>query len=334
VVEVQRSDLIALCQRVLLRAGATTVQSPILAEATVQAELLGHHAVGLSHLLDYVDGFRTHRIAATTTPTIQQLTSVVSAVDCRGGLAQHGFELALPGLCKAAAEHGVAVTGIRRCFTAGELDYYVRLLNRCGLIGLACANSPALMTVAGAHGPLLGSNPHAFGVPLPNRRRLAVDQASSAAAWVSLRDAAMREEPIPTNWAVDSDGAPTSSAAAALEGALLPFGGYKGGNLALLVEMLSTLAGGKFSTDAPPFNTGSASPSVGMVVVAVSTAKLDPGYLGRLDDQLDRWRAEHGAETDVWTAHHEATSASVPSDLYERMRALADMPDASRASSK
>ena len=319
-----RGGLTELCERALLGSGASPAQAAVLAAAPVEAELLGRRPVGVSHLLDYVDGFRSGRIAPRT-PSLEQRTAVISAVDCRGGLAQHGFEAALPGLCAGAAEHGVSVAALRHCFTAGELDYYVRRLNRHGLLGLACANSPALVTVAGARGPLLGSNPLAFGVPLPHGRRLAFDQASSATAWVAVRDAATSDEPIPATWAVDSSGAPTTSAAAALEGALLPFGGYKGGNIALLVEVLSTLSGGMFSTDAPPFTSGGASPSIGVTVVAVATEMLNPGYLRRLDAQLEHWRAEHGANPDVWTTHHEVASCSVPRDVYEQLQSLAQV---------
>jgi (2R)-3-sulfolactate dehydrogenase (NADP+) len=288
----------------------------------VEAELLGRRPVGVSHLVDYVDGFRSGRIAQGS-PSLEQRTAVISTVDCRGGIAQHGFDVALSGLSSGAAEHGLSVAALRHSFTAGELDYYVRRLNRRGLMGLACANSPALVTVAGARGPLLGSNPLAFGVPLPHGRRLAFDQASSATAWVAVRDAATRDETIPATLAVDGSGAPTTSAAAALEGALLPFGGYKGGNIALLVEVLATLGGGLFSVDAPPFDHGAASPSVGVVVVAVSTETLDPGYPGRLDAQLDRWKVEHGADPDVWTTHHEAVTCSISRDLYDRLCAFA-----------
>jgi (2R)-3-sulfolactate dehydrogenase (NADP+) len=323
-VDLRRDELTALCKRALIGSGATPAQAAVLAEATVEAELLGRRPVGVSHLLDYVDGFRSGRITPGT-PSLEQRTTVITAVDCRGGLAQHGFDLALPALCAGATEHGMSVAALRHCFTAGELDYFVRRLNRQGLLGLACANSPALVTVAGARGALLGSNPLAFGIPLPHGRRLAFDQASSATAWVAVRDAAMSDVPIPDSWAVDSSGVPTTSAAAALEGALVPFGGYKGGNIALLVEVLATLSGGTFSTDAPPFTSGASSPSIGVTVVAVATEMLNPGYLHRLDVQLDRWRAEQGADPDVWTTQHEAASCSLPRELYERLQSLASM---------
>lgn len=317
-VRLRRAELASLCEQALLDSGAAPGQASVLAEATVEAEMLGHQAVGVSHLLDYIDGYRHGRITAAT-PSIEQRSTVVASVDCRGGIAQYAFEVAFPGLCAGAAEHGLSVTAMRGCFTAGELDYYVRRLNRRGLLGLACANSPALVAAAGASGPLFGSNPIAFGLPLPGERRLAFDQASSATAWVAVRDAALRDEPIPSTWAVDSAGTPTTSAAAAMEGALLPFGGYKGGNIALLVEVLATLAGGLFSVAAPPFSRGSDSPAVGVVVVAVSTDVLAPDYPDRLDAQLDRWQADHGADPSVWTTHEEGSECVLPRKLYDRL---------------
>jgi (2R)-3-sulfolactate dehydrogenase (NADP+) len=324
--ELRRSELTELCESALLASGASAAQAAVLAEATVEAEALGHRPVGVSHLVDYLDGFRSGRIAAAT-PVVEQRTPVIWTVDCQEGLAQHGFDLSAPSLVAGAAENGMAVVALRRCFTAGELDYYVRRLNRRGLMALACANSPALVTVAGAQGRLLGSNPLAFGVPLPGGRRLAFDQASSAASWVKLRDAATLDEPIPETWAVDGNGLPTTSATAGLTGALLPFGGYKGGNIALLVEVLATLGGGRFSVDAPPFDHGAASPSVGVVAVAISLDMVHPDYPLRLDAQLERWASEYGADTSVWTSADESSTCSVTDDLCARLRALASKAD-------
>jgi (2R)-3-sulfolactate dehydrogenase (NADP+) len=109
----------------------------------------------------------------------------------------------------------------------------------------------------------------AWSVPRPDRAPLTVDQASSSTAFVSVRDAAAQGTPLPEGWAVDADGRPTTDPEAALDGALLPFGGYKGANIALLVELLSSMAGGNWSMDGPPWDSGARSPSVGMFVSGV-----------------------------------------------------------------
>jgi L-2-hydroxycarboxylate dehydrogenase (NAD+) len=56
-------------------------------------------------------------------------------------------------------------------------------------------------------------------------------------------------EPLPEGVAIGPGGAPTTDAALARRGALLPFGGYKGFGLALMVQALGLLAGSASESD-------------------------------------------------------------------------------------
>ena len=91
---------------------------------------------------------------------------------------------------------------------------------------------------------------------------LVIDQATSATAYVNLRKAAEHGEPIPEGWAIDAAGQPTTDARAALDGLLLAFGGKRGANIALMVEVLAAgMTGANWSLDCPPFDQGSDSPA-------------------------------------------------------------------------
>ena len=95
-----------------------------------------------------------------------------------------------------------------------------------------------------------------------------------------LSDAQMRRraeagEALPEGWAVDAAGEPTRDASAALQGALVTFGGARGANIALMVEILAAaVAGGIWSLDAPPFDHGDKSPRAGLFVVAINVLSL------------------------------------------------------------
>jgi (2R)-3-sulfolactate dehydrogenase (NADP+) len=312
-------DLRGRCERSLRAAGASQEQASVLAEATVQAEAHGRPALGVAHLLDYLDGFRCGRISAAA-PTVDPRTDVIVNVDCADGIAQHGFVEALPWLVGAARTHGMAVAAISRCFTAGEVGFYIRSLAAHGLTGMAFANSPALMAVAESRDPLLGTNPLAFGTPLPDGRMVGFDQAASATAWVSVREAADSGESLAQGVAVDRSGAPTTSAAEALEGAVLPFGGYKGGNIALLVELMAALAGGTFSCEAGRFDRGAVPPSIGLFVIAFAAEQFGPSYGQRVSDQLEHWQDEHGADTRRWTRTDASRGeVTIDEDLLARL---------------
>src|SRR3546814_8093250 len=111
---------------------------------------------------------------------------------------------------------------------------------------------------------------------------LLIDQSSSSASLASLRASAEAGREIPEGWALDPAGHPTTDARAALAGSLLPFGGARGANIALMVELLAAgLTGANWSKDAPPFNKGSASPGAGLFILAIKPAA---GFPRRLAD--------------------------------------------------
>jgi delta1-piperideine-2-carboxylate reductase len=89
----------------------------------------------------------------------------------------------------------------------------------------------------------------AFAVPRSNGDPLVFDQASSAMAFGEVRVAAQRGHSVPEGVGVDRNGQPTTKAEAIVNGGfLLPFGGYKGSSIAMMVEVLAAaLTGGNFS---------------------------------------------------------------------------------------
>ena len=86
-------------------------------------------------------------------------------------------------------------------------------------------------------------------------------------------------KPIPEGWGIDADGNPTTDPAAALAGAQLPFGGYKGASIALMIELLAgALVGDLFSFEASEVDPGDGGPPRGgELVIAIDPAKLSAG---------------------------------------------------------
>jgi (2R)-3-sulfolactate dehydrogenase (NADP+) len=286
---IHNSELIDLCRDAILRVGADRRDAQILAEATIEAELVSNRAVGVTHLFDYLEGYRERRIAKESRPMVRRIAPAVVGVDARDGLAQSAFAEALDELQAAAHECGIAALWIKNSYTCGELGYYPRHLAQQGFIALATANSPALMSLGGSPKAVLGTNPLAYGVPRSGQLPVVIDQASSSTAFVNIRRAAEAGDSIPAGWAVGPDGKDTQDAKAALNGTLLPFGGHRGGNIALLVEILATLCGASFSLDAAPFDSGTTSPRIGVFVLCIDPATFD-GSVERLMRQFESLR--------------------------------------------
>jgi LDH2 family malate/lactate/ureidoglycolate dehydrogenase len=71
-----------------------------------------------------------------------------------------------------------------------------------------------------------------------------LDMAMSVAARGKIRAALQKGQSIPDTWATDRHGKSTTDPKAALDGFLLPFGGYKGYGLALIVDLLAGVLSG------------------------------------------------------------------------------------------
>lgn len=283
-------DAETLAEQACLAAGASHATARSLARATVSAALFGHSGVGFPHLLDYLPSFRAGRINGEAEPKLTSPLPAIIHSDADGGIAQLGFDRAMPTLVERTRELGVTIFTQGNSYTTGELGYYVRRLALEGVIAFAVSNSPAV--VAGSPGGkiLFGTNPMAFAAPLADvNAPLVIDQASSATAFVNLVKAAEEGRKIPEGWAIDEKGSVTTDAAAGLRGALLTFGGMKGANVALMVECLAAgLSGASWSLDMPDFQGGDQVIDAGMTIIAILPTVVDDRFSTRLTQHLDR----------------------------------------------
>ncbi len=140
-----------------------------------------------------------------------------------------------------AGEHGVGAVAVRNSSHFGAAGYYGDLAARQGMIGIAMSNAAPASAPTGGVTALLVTNPIGVGVPLGATEPMVLDMATSTVARSRIRQSlAAGEKEIPAGWALDADGNPTTDAAAAIAGSVMPIGGAKGFGLAALVEFLSS----------------------------------------------------------------------------------------------
>ncbi|WPE20943.1 Ldh family oxidoreductase [Shinella zoogloeoides] len=289
------TEAMDLARTALMRVGMAEAAAAALARATLDAEMAGKRPVGFLHLTDYLRSLVDGRITARAEPLITSPVPAIMKCNAMGGVAQHGFSLAHEELAAKARTFGIAVFSLHNSYTTGELGWYAARLAEEGLVALAATNGPALMAGAGGRQPVYCTNPLAFAAPLEDGRLLLVDQASSMAAFVDIREAAARGETIPDGWALDQDGEPTIDPFAAMQGALLAYGSTRGANIALMVEVLAAgLTGANWSLDAPDFQAGEATPGIGLFVLALSPQLFADDFPARLARQVERLSGEFG----------------------------------------
>jgi len=291
-------DAVALARAALSACGANDETARVMATALVDAESRGLDGVGLAHLITYCEALQTGRIDGDAEPVIERPTPLIFTVDARRGVGHTAFERVVDDMTAAARTYGLSLFSQNGSFTNGALDWFVRRLADRGLVALAATNAgPAFMAPSGGTEAVFCTNPIAFAVPGETGPAVLIDQSSSATAYVNIVLAAERGEPIPEGWALDAEGRPTTDPVAAMSGVLLAFGGARGANLALMVELLTAgLSGANWSVDAPSFLEGDRSPEIGLFVLAIDPQKtFGSGFADRMEAYVSRLRERYGA---------------------------------------
>jgi len=221
-------------------AGYEVDDARVLTDHVLDAALCGYEYSGLPKLLNVIEH---PRFRAPRRP-VRPIRETGAAVLLDGG-NQNGM-IALYHATRVALEragtHGLALVAVNDAWMSGRSAYYVEMAARAGLVAIHTVAAPPMVAPFGGARPALGTNPIAFGFPLAGDP-LVIDLGTSAFMGTDLQFRERLGLPLPDGVAVDAGGRPTTDAAAARRGALLPFGGHKGYALALALHALGVLAG-------------------------------------------------------------------------------------------
>lgn len=223
---------------VLARLDVPAEDAEVAAATIVRTSLRGIDTHGVALFPHYVKLLRNGDARARPDVRFER-RGIVHAVEAGFGLGQVVGPRVLRRLCEDAKTAGLAAATLRDVGHLGALGMFALAAAESGLVALVLQNSQPLMALPGASGRMIGNNPLALGAPLPGRDPLVVDMAASEAALGKIMNAAQAGRPIPGTWALDRGGQPTTDAAAAVSGMLLPAAGAKGLGLAMLVEVLA-----------------------------------------------------------------------------------------------
>ncbi|HYC11207.1 MAG TPA: Ldh family oxidoreductase [Nitrososphaerales archaeon] len=242
-------DLREFTKVVFIKAGVKAAHAETVAHHLVQANLRGVDSHGVARIPYYLSGIRLREV--NVDPKIRTITDskATALVDGDFALGQVAGKYATELATRKASEFGVGVVGVKRTSHVGMLAYYGMMIAERRMVGQVFTDSPPFMAAAGGKKPVLGTNPVCITFPYDGAGPVVLDMATSESAAFKIMSAASRGESIPEGWALDRNGNPTTSPKEALEGALLPFGGYKGYGLAVAVELFSSvLLGAEWST--------------------------------------------------------------------------------------
>ena len=322
----------SVAERILATLGCPPEEASLVAWSLVQADARGLHSHGLLRLPLYAESVEAGGIAVGAEMAWLHEAGATAVLDAAGGFGQVAIRQATDRAAQLAREHGCGVVTVRNSTHFGAGALWAERLARLGQVCLLASTTGPCVAPFGGREPILGTNPITIAVPVEGADPLMLDMATSEAAYGKVVGARDAGEPIPESWAVDAGGRPTTDPAAALQGALRPFGGHKGSGLAIMVEALAgAVAGARFSYEITDIWTDrSSSMGTGHVVFALDVSSLDAGAdaLERTGELRDRIVGSAAAE--------DVERVSVPGEIEFERAAVAEqeglrLPEAVRA---
>lgn len=223
-----KDELYRFAVEAFVRVGVPREDAEVVADHLVTANLRGVDSHGVIRVPYYVDGVEKGLISPVTKLTTVKEGPFYALLDGGNGFCIVAAYRATMIAIEKAKNVSLGFVGVKNLGHAGMLAYYTKMIAREGMIGFACANGPARVAPWGGAEAVFGTNPISYAFPLEGAEPIVFDAATSAIASFKIRLAAMRSEKIPEGVALDKDGGPTTDPEKALQGVLLPFGGYKG----------------------------------------------------------------------------------------------------------
>ena len=271
------NEIYDLAKKTLLANGCDDENANILSDTIMRAERDGSHSHGLFRLPAYVAALKSKKVNGKARPEIKKISPSVIKVLGNNAFAPMVLKTGLPKLVKLAKETGVAVLAITNSHHMAALWPETEAISEEGLVGFACTSYKPMVAPAGAKKALFGTNPISFAWPRPGKTPVVYDMATAAMAMGEVMVAARDGHKVPLGTGLNKEGKETTDPKEITKGGvLLPFGGYKGSAIAMMVELLAgALIGETFSYEtAAKDNNDGGPPSGGEFLLAISPEKI------------------------------------------------------------
>ena len=235
----------AVIERLFLSTGMSAEMSSDVTDCLLGADMIGHSTHGLAIAPWYMDEIRNGEM---------QLGEHIETISDRGAcLAWNGRRLpgawlvnrAIDAALERVSRYGVVTVTIAEGHHTGALATYLPRLTDKGLMVLLACSGPASQGVAPYGGTvgLFTPNPLSAGIPT-HKDPILLDISCSITTIKHSGQLAQAGKSYPGEWALDSDGRPsTDPQVLSHGGTLMPIGGldhgHKGYAMALLVEALT-----------------------------------------------------------------------------------------------
>ncbi len=228
----------------LCDSGVNFKDAEVVADCFATADVFGVTTHGISVLPSHIDRVKRGGYNLSPKLTVIKETSAFAVIDGDNAFGPVSAKFCLDYGIEKCKETGIYTVFARNNNTFGPAFYYSLKAAEAAYIAFITSNSPAQMAPFGGNEKMLGTNPFAAVIPVPNGEPIIIDFATSIVAKSKFKEYAQRGLKLPDGWALDEEGKPTNEPEEGMKGFVLPMSGFKGYGLSMLIDLMAGLLSG------------------------------------------------------------------------------------------
>jgi LDH2 family malate/lactate/ureidoglycolate dehydrogenase len=243
---VTRESLGVFAVDVLRAMGLPEEEAEIFAGALLFSELRFHpgHGQGLKKLRRYRERFAQGLVDPAAPWERVKESPALALVDAHNGIGTVAATRAIRLAIEKAKVCGIGQVVVRNSTHFGSSAVHACLAAEAGCIGIALTNAGPEMAPWGGREGAVGTNPWGIAAPTGLGFPAVLDIALTTAGKGMMNWHAAEGRTMPLDWALTPEGDETDDPHAAMAGALLGIGRYKGYGLAFMTDVLTGVIGG------------------------------------------------------------------------------------------
>jgi LDH2 family malate/lactate/ureidoglycolate dehydrogenase len=292
----------------------------------IQSELrcLPGQGQGVRRLPTYHERISKHYILPGAPFEIIKESPALALVDGHNGMGSAIGQKSMQLAIQKAKISGIGTVVVRNSTHFGSSAVPARLAVEQDCIGIAITNAGPEMAPWGAASGVVGTNPWGIAAPTGGAFPVVLDIALTTAGKGMMQWHAREGKKMPLDWALTPDGEETDDPEAAMKGALLGIGQYKGYGLSMLTDVLTGVLSGAGFGLMPYSNPAKQDVSHTMIAIDIAwfmpvaefkarmdsfikdikAAKLRPGFTeilvpGEIDYRREQDYRQNGARLDA-----------------------------------
>jgi len=283
------------------KVGLSKEDAEIITEVLLETELRGVFTHGFLRLERYVNCIKSGGIKTDGEYDVIYDSPSWASVDGKDNLGIVISYKAMKLAMEKAKQTGVGIVNVKGSHHFGAAGYYTSMCADNDMVGMSMSNGDILIAATGSAEKTIGNNPFSYAFPADKYGKVVYDIAMSYTSDRKVVQMDKEGKELPPGWIIDKDGKPTTDPGEYEKGGtLLPFGGYKGYGMAMMVETLAaTLSGAAMTKNVHAWNTNEAcGGNVGHFFMALDISKLgNPAeYKQRVDAMIDEIKNSKKAE--------------------------------------